>query len=363
MNKVFLYSSLLLAAFASARAASVLGLGDLPGGQFASFAYYISADGTVVRGLGTAGGAGSTEAIRWTSATGMQSVNALTSAGASQAYLWGMPNLTYVSQPGYQVAGYSPDGSVVVGSWSNAADYSKPFMWTSTGGYTFLPKIPYLDGSESPQGVATDVSSDGKVVVGTSRSDRVNPFAAATEAVRWTESGLQALERHDGTTFGSAANAISADGNTIVGEVWVSTLSESKPFVWTESTGLNIIGAMWGLTGYATGVSGDGSVVIGYSESFSSDETGFIWTATGGMKSVRTALDDLGVSASDWSSFGTTTSISLDGRYVVGTGVRNGHSEAYLLDLSPVPEPSSVAALSVGLALAFQRRKHSRQLR
>jgi probable HAF family extracellular repeat protein len=74
----------------------MVGLGDLPGGNFYSFAMDISADGSVVVG-GSESGAGS-EVFRWTNAEGMVGLGNL--PGGDNSYALGV----------------SGDGSVVVGS-------------------------------------------------------------------------------------------------------------------------------------------------------------------------------------------------------------------------------------------------------
>ena len=55
-------------AFRWTEATGMVGLGDLPGGDFYSTAYGVSADGSVVVGRGRS--ASGVEAFRWTEATG-----------------------------------------------------------------------------------------------------------------------------------------------------------------------------------------------------------------------------------------------------------------------------------------------------
>src|SRR5262247_1739273 len=93
-------------------------LGDLPGGSFYSSAAGISADGSVVVGMGTS--ASGYEAFRWTAGGGMVGLGDLPGGGfASTAY------------------GVSGDGSVIVGQGYSASGY-EAFRWTAGGGMVGL---------------------------------------------------------------------------------------------------------------------------------------------------------------------------------------------------------------------------------
>ena len=89
----------------------MIGLGDLPGGNFASSANGLSDDGTIVSGGGEVLG-GWTEVYRWTPADGM------TGLGLPP----GLPALT--------AAGMSADGAVIAAHWG------EPFYWTQSSGWT-----------------------------------------------------------------------------------------------------------------------------------------------------------------------------------------------------------------------------------
>ena len=69
MNRLAFVWSVLFWAAADATASLFMGLGDLPGGGFSSFAYDVSADGSIVVGQGLS--ASGAEAFRWTMADGM----------------------------------------------------------------------------------------------------------------------------------------------------------------------------------------------------------------------------------------------------------------------------------------------------
>ena len=64
-----------LLASPTVQAATFIGLGDLPGGDYNSIAYDISADGSTV--VGTSETTSGTEAFRWRRDTGMQGLGDL----------------------------------------------------------------------------------------------------------------------------------------------------------------------------------------------------------------------------------------------------------------------------------------------
>jgi len=139
-----------LVALASAQtavqAATFTGLGDLSGGVFSSYAYAVSADGSVVVGQG-ASASFSTEAFRWTLSGGMVG-------------LGGLPGGGIVSM----ACGASADGSVVVGYGYNTA--YEAFRWTQAGGMIGLGKLSGGTGNYASGSYAYGTSADGSVVVG-----------------------------------------------------------------------------------------------------------------------------------------------------------------------------------------------------
>lgn len=88
-----------------------------------------------------------------------------------------------------------------------------------------------------------------------------------------------------------------------------------------------------------------------------SDELAALWNTQSGE------VWDLNVLAADQTAFdgwilAEATGISADGLKIVGNGFNaEGAPEAWMLDLSQIPEPSSTALFSLGLASMFRRRK------
>jgi probable HAF family extracellular repeat protein len=190
------------------------GLGDLPGDIFDSWAYGVSADGSVVVGNGV--GDSGIEAFRWTEAGGMVGLRDLPGSGfSSRAY------------------DVSADGSVVVGM-SVGGSGNEAFRWTAAGGMVGLGDLTGGTFSSDAYGV----SADGSVVFGWSDG------SAGQEAFRWTVAGGMRSVRDilvndyglGGQLAGwtlSYVGACSADGSVIVGggtnpaglyEAWVARL-------------------------------------------------------------------------------------------------------------------------------------------
>lgn len=160
-----------------------------------------------------------------------------------------------------------------------------------------------LAGGEFHSG-ATDVSADGLVVVGGSRS------ALGSEAFRWTvDDGMVGLGDLPGGGFFSSANAVSADGTVVVG-LGRTNSPANRPFRWTVEAGMTAIGEV-DSGGSAYGVSADGTVVVGQY-----DGEAFRWTHDDGIRNLgeleggRYARDAFGVSS--------------DGMVIVGVGASTG---------------------------------------
>jgi probable HAF family extracellular repeat protein len=164
---------------------------------------------------------------------------------AQAAYFSGLGWLSNASSS--SASGISADGSVVVGSSKNATNgYDEAFRWTQETGMVGLGFLP--DNGDSS---ATSVSADGAVIVGRS----------GLEAFRWTQgTGIVGLgflaDNRD-----SSATRVSADGSVVVGG------SGREAFRWTQENGMVGLGFLSlnqpSPFSYATGLSANGSVVVG----------------------------------------------------------------------------------------------------
>jgi uncharacterized membrane protein len=95
----------------------MVGLGDLAGGSFRSFAFGVSGDGSVVVGQGSS--SNGTEAFRWTSGGGMESLMDVLIAEGVDVSDWN--SLT-------RAEAVSADGNTIVGYGINAAGNTEAFI-------------------------------------------------------------------------------------------------------------------------------------------------------------------------------------------------------------------------------------------
>jgi probable HAF family extracellular repeat protein len=105
---------------------------------------------------------------------------------------------------------------------------------------------------------------------------------------------------------GSWATGVSADGSVVVGEA-VNAEWRLRAFRWTASGGMQDLGTLGGSESEANGVSADGSVVVGWALNAAGQLRAFRWTAARGMQ-------DLGTLGGGSEAYG----VSADGSVVVG---------------------------------------------
>lgn len=174
--------------------------------------------------------------------------------------------------------------------------------------------LGFLPGGSSLNSKANAISADGSTIVGMSKSS--NGF----EAFRWTaESGMTGLGDLAGGGFRSIAYGVSADGSVVVGqsqneETPANVVADSEAFRWTVSGGMQSLGNLpENFSGSrANAISDDGSIIVGIANADNDhDGEAFHWTATTGM-----------VGMGDLRSFGATIStawgISGDGTVIAG---------------------------------------------
>jgi probable HAF family extracellular repeat protein len=177
----------------------MVGLGDLPGGEFGSGAGAVSRDGTFV--VGGSWSESGHEAFRWDASRGLIGLGDL-------------PGGDFFSQPDQ----ISADGSVVVGASVSAESLGQltAFRWTEAEGMVSLGTLP----GGGLTGEAVDVSADGSVIVGLALG--VSGF----EAFIWDQvHGMQSIQELLTNDYGLdleggqliTATALSDDANTIVG--------------------------------------------------------------------------------------------------------------------------------------------------
>jgi autotransporter-associated beta strand protein/probable HAF family extracellular repeat protein len=277
-------------AFRWTTSTGLIGIGFLPG-KDSSAALGVNADGSVIVGNSNLLNSGTaSNPFRWTSSTGMVSIiNSNSSASAVSA-----------------------DGAVVVGVAGSGVISTNPqgFRWTPSTGMIGLGFPPGAIASD-----ASGVNGDGSVVVGTGYSP------GNAQAFRWTAStGAQGLGFLPGGATTSYGRAVSSDGSAVVGySQWPSNQTEA--FRWKASTGMVGLGYLPGDNfSIAMAVNSDGSVVVGAGTvGTSSLFRAFRWTADTGMQSVYDMLAANGVKFSMWSDM-VATGVSADGTVIVGNG-------------------------------------------
>jgi CSLREA domain-containing protein len=225
----------------------MVGLGSLHAGD-TSNALAVSDDGQVVVGVdGFSDGSGS-EAFRWNNGV---------MAGLGD--LPGDPSLSLAR-------GVSADGSVIVGTGYSDVTF-EAFRW-GNGVMTSLGSLS----AANPFGEAFDVSADGGVVVGAASS--LDGYFL--EAFRWANGVMSGLGDLPGGTTESTASSVSADGSVIVGKSATGG-TDLNPiysvFIWDAEHGMqdlkrvlvNDLGL--DLTGWilssAEAVSADGRTIVG----------------------------------------------------------------------------------------------------
>jgi uncharacterized membrane protein len=172
-------------------------------------------------------------------------------------------------------------------------------------------ELPRFEGLGSLPGFqesyALAISGDGRVVVGYVPQGRPDE----REAFRWTKaSGMAGLGYLPSSSYGSAASATSADGAALAGDATHHNDCQGcgdtqRPIRWQASSGIEDLSFLADhYNGFATGISADGSVIVGFSYgSPSSEMHWFRWTEQAGP-------EDLGS--------GYATGISADGQTIVG---------------------------------------------
>ena len=144
-------------------------------------------------------------------------------------------------------------------------------------------------------------------------------------------------------TSHSNAIEVSADGSVIVG--YSQFRNDKEAFRWTAEEEMVGLGHLTGSTvSYAADCSADGSIIVGWCE-YEADFKPFLWTEDDGMQDLQVMLSGLGIDLSGW-TLDFATGISADGTVIVGYGTNpNGYTEAWM---ATIPEPTSLAMLALG---------------
>lgn len=165
----------------------------------------------------------------------------------------------------------SADGSVVVGGAASTSSSGRDaFRWTRASGMIVLPGV----GSNT----AFDLSDDGNTAVG--RRVIVNERVGH----RWGSDGGTTIGPVSGGRAGwTEASGVSNDGSIVVGQSDGGLSVGLVGFRWTSATGPIALPRLStnGFDSGANAVSGDGLMVVGYSEAADRESRPVRWTSTG----------------------------------------------------------------------------------
>lgn len=219
--------------------------------------------------------------------------------------------------------GMTANGNTIVGLGFLTAANAHAVKWDEANGIVDLGSI--VQGRSSR---ANAINASGTVIVGW--QDESN---GTRSGAKWQDGVESFITDNNGNNVGEAGG-ISADGSTIIGS------ANPNPYVWNAVSGLTYIthpNASFSFKGGATGISGDGTKVIGYYRAFGAPPMsgeGFIWTSATGRVNLNDYAVSLGI-ATNGVTMGLPLAISQDGKKIAGMGVNaSNQMVAFYLDTS-----------------------------
>lgn len=258
----------------------------------------------------------------------------LTDKGSYEGFVWtnqlgaeGLGSLLHNTSAAEAVSG---NGQVVVGSsGQHSFQRTDAFRWTETD------KIESL-GIPSTMSTAYAASYDGGVIVG--------QFDEYPEhAFRIDSQGMADL----GDLGGGRASARDVSGNGAIVVGWSDVnFDRTEAFVWTAEAGMKGLGTLGGAASYAWAISPEGSAIVGSSriDNVFEDGHAFLWTQQDGMVDLG-AMDDL---------FSVAWDVSSNGGVVVGEAYSSpfGPTRAFIWDKqSGMRDLNEYASQVLGLPL------------
>ncbi|HAP14135.1 MULTISPECIES: hypothetical protein [unclassified Afipia] len=240
--------------------------------------------------------------------------------GQTNSFVWSNGVMTDIGTVG--IVGLGANGTIVAGNVNTTA-----VTWTSAGG---IVALPYYSGGNFS--IANAISADGTTVVGYSN----DAGGANTYAVRWVNGVVSNLGSLGGIAT-SIAYDVSANGSVIVGTSYAPNEVNVHGFRWLNGV-MTDIGSLGIGDTYAQKVSADGSTVIGQSTGI-----GFRWNS-----GTMIPLLLPGGSGSE------VAAVTPDGSTVIGSSDDgNGNSHAFrwkngvVTDLTPMETSPYVYATAV----------------
>lgn len=222
----------------------------------------VSGNGSII--VGTTGGVigNPAQAFSWTSSGGVVSIPALSSGSSSTANV------------------ISEDGSIIAGDIQEGNIYG--YQLTGTTLDIFPQNSPVTDYGTS----VTTMSANGAVIAGWY-------FGAASGeyAFQWSNGTFTPIPD---TTVSSRAAAVSADGSVVVGQLNPS-LDNAGAFSWSQGGVTDLPLPKGFSTSAATGVSNNGSAIVGYMAAGTNfgglvSQTACIWDQNNVAQSLQQVL-------------------------------------------------------------------------
>jgi probable HAF family extracellular repeat protein len=357
--KKALLTLFIASACASTGAASITGLGFLPGHSASSRALAISGDGNVVVGYCETdfNSLQGRHAFRWSSDTGMEDIHqavgelgfdssepyALSSDGSVIvgqsdfiAFRWkraeGMVALGDLDGGSTISAGraITSDSSIIYGNGYNANGF-RAVKWTAPNVIIPLENLDLIQGC----------SSNGAIAIGS------GPGPNGTTAVRWQD-GASSLALGDfsscgGDLRGGNGLAISRDGKVLIGVAYPKGGScvfydeAFDAFRWTAERGLEQLERPNGFGGSRPeAISADGAL-IGGSSRINDESVGYLWNQFGRAWKASDVLSAQGADISHWKSILSINGVSDNGLALAGIGLNiDGKEEAFLAHLDAI---------------------------
>lgn len=207
---------------------------------------------------------------------------------------------------GYSLNG---DGTVAVGlAWYCPG--AEGFVWNRTNGMTALS---HPSGPAGTSSRASAISADGRTIVGFFE----DPQQGVRRPVRWFGGKTYLFA---GAHTPGEATGVSSDGSQIVGQSWDFTTYSSYAFHYTAGH-LVSLGTVSGIStdqSSANAVADNGTTVGWSGDPFGVGIEAFIWTPKLGMQSLSKYLRQRGVLLPFGITLTSALAISADGSTIVG---------------------------------------------
>lgn len=223
--------------------------------------------------------------------------------------------------------GMNDDGRVLVGLGWDGCRLAHGFRWEEATGMVDI-------GSSVPgrSSRANDVSGDGRVIVGW--QDAPDGFR---QGAKWTDGRQEVIIGPHGVV--GEAQATNSDGSLIVGQNCDPL--ERSAWSWTPETGVvcHPVERLIATKPYLTMMlaTSENGRVIGGASSFGPDSEAVLWL-DGEPQFIKAYLRANGVTDAfqGWINTGFITGVSRDGRVIVGNGAGPQYFQGYIIILPPL---------------------------